>query len=97
MTPRRRGTSELVLAVAALVGAGLIWPLSHRAVAVAPIADGQPGTVSVAYDPQLLLLLLLLATAAGILAVVGTARIRRSARSVEHPGANGPPGPPARL
>ncbi len=91
MTPRRRGTSELVLAVAALVGAGLIWPLSHRAVAVAPIADGQPGTVSVAYDPQLLLLTLLLATAAGILAVVGTARIRRSARTVDQPGANRPP------
>lgn len=90
MTPRRRGTWELVLAVAALVGAGLIWPQSHRAVAVAPIAVGQPGTVSVAYDPQLLFLTLLLATVAGILTVVGTARIRRSPRTGDHPSADVP-------
>jgi hypothetical protein len=74
----RRGALELVLAGVALLGAALTWPQSHRAVPVAPIADGQPATVSVIYDPQLLLLTLLLATVAGVLAVVGTARIRRA-------------------
>ena len=50
--------------------------------AVAPIATGQPVTTSVAYDPSLLLLTLLLATAAGMLAVVGAARLRRASRSM---------------
>ncbi len=80
MTARRRGILEVVLAVAAAVGSALIWAHSHRAVAVEPIADGQPGTVSTVYDPQLLMLTLLLATAAGILAIVGVARIRRAAQ-----------------
>ncbi|HVQ97756.1 MAG TPA: hypothetical protein VMS16_02920 [Mycobacterium sp.] len=87
MTPRRRGTLELVLAAAALTCAALTWSQSHRAVAVAPIADGQPATVSVVYDPQLLLLTMLLAIVAGILAVVGTARIRRAPRAGHSPGA----------
>lgn len=47
---------------------------------VAPIADGQPFTKSVVYDPQLLLLTLLLLTSAGVLAVVGIARRRRERR-----------------
>jgi hypothetical protein len=47
-------------------------------VAVAPVIDGQPATTSVAYNPQLLLLTLLLATAAGVLAVIGGARLRRA-------------------
>ena len=51
-------------------------------VAVAPVAAGQPVTTSVAYDPPLLLLTLLLATAAGMLAVVGAARLRRVSRSM---------------
>jgi hypothetical protein len=46
-------------------------------VSVAPIADGQPSTTSVIYDPQLLLLTLVLLTTAGVLAVVGGARLRR--------------------
>lgn len=91
MTPRRRGMLELVLAGAALTGAALIWWQSHRAVAVAPIADGQPATVSVVYDPQLLLLTMLLTIVAGILAVVGTARIRRAPRGMHSPGAGGLP------
>ncbi len=44
---------------------------------VAPIADGQPSTTSLVYDPQLLLLTLVLVTIAGVLAVVGLARLRR--------------------
>ncbi|MGZ4514370.1 MAG: hypothetical protein ACXVX5_06565 [Mycobacterium sp.] len=76
-----RALVELGLACAALVGAGVGWSRSHHAVAVAPIADGQPFTTSLVYDPQLLLLTLLLLTSAGVLAVVGTARLRRERRS----------------
>ena len=90
MIPRRRGKFELVLAVTTAIGAALVWSQSHRAVAVAPIADGQPGTVSVVYDPQLLLLTLLLATAAGVLAVIGTARIRRAPRTGSKPVVEAP-------
>jgi hypothetical protein len=46
-------------------------------IAVAPVAEGQPTTMSVVYDPQQLLLTLLLATVAGIFIVVGVARMRR--------------------
>ena len=72
---------ELGLACAALVGAGVSWSRSHHTVAVAPIAEGQPFTTSLVYDPQLLLLTLLLLTCAGVLTVVGTARRRRERRS----------------
>jgi hypothetical protein len=47
-------------------------------VGVAPILDGQPPTTSLVYDPQLLLLAMLLAMIAGVLAVVGTARLWRA-------------------
>ncbi|OBH04482.1 hypothetical protein [Mycobacterium sp. E3247] len=75
-----RALLELVLACAALIGAGVSWSRSHHTVGVAPIADGQPFTTSVVYDPQLLLLTLLLLTSAGVLAVVGIARWRRDRR-----------------
>ncbi|MGD1255116.1 hypothetical protein ACKUT9_12800 [Mycobacterium seoulense] len=75
-----RALVELGLACAALVGAGVSWAHSHHTVGVAPIADGQPFTKSVVYDPQLLLLTLLLLTSAGVLAVVGIARRRRERR-----------------
>jgi hypothetical protein len=54
------------------------WTRSHHTVAVAPIAEGQPFTASMVYDPQLLLLTLVLLTSAGVLAVVGAARLRRA-------------------
>ena len=78
MIARYRALVELVLAGAALVGAGLSWSHAHRTVGVAPIADGQPSTTSMVYDPQLLLLTLVLLTSAGLLAVVGVARLRRA-------------------
>ena len=49
--------------------------------AVVPVTDGQPVTMSVVYHPQLLVLTLLLATVAGVFAVVGTVRLRRARRS----------------
>ncbi len=76
---RFRAFLELALACAAVVGCAISWSEVRSTVAVAPVADGQPVTTSVVYDPPLLLLTLLLATAAGMLAVVGVARLRRAA------------------
>ena len=71
----------LVLACAAAVGCAVSWSAVRSTVAVAPVVDGQPVTTSVVYDPQLLLLTLLLATAAGMLAVLGVARLWRARRA----------------
>jgi hypothetical protein len=68
---------ELILACAAAVGCVISWSGVRSTVSVAPVADGQPVTTSVLYDPPLLLLTLLLAAVAGILAVIGAARLRR--------------------
>lgn len=76
-----RATIELILACAALVCSGLAWSHSHHTVSVAPIAEGQPSTMSLVYDPQLLLLTLVLLTTAGVLAVIGIARLRRARTS----------------
>ncbi len=73
-----RAVVELVLAAAALVATGFSWLQTRSTIAVAPVADGQPATASVVFDPQQLVLTLLLATIAGILAVVGVTRLRRA-------------------
>jgi hypothetical protein len=78
VTARSRAVVELSLAAAAAVGCAVSWSQTRSTVPVAPVADGQPVTMSVSYDPPLLLLSLLLATVAGVLAVVGTARLRRA-------------------
>jgi hypothetical protein len=77
---RFRAGLELVLALAALAGAGVSWLHARHWVGVAPIADGQPSTSSLVYDPQQLLLAMLLLTLAGVLLVVGAARLRRTRR-----------------
>jgi hypothetical protein len=77
---RFRAFIELALACAAVLGCAVSWSGVRSTMLVAPVADGQPVTTSVVYDPQLLLLTLLLATAAGILAVVGVARLTRLRR-----------------
>jgi hypothetical protein len=77
---RFRAIVELVLACAAAVGCAISWSGVRSTVAVAPVVDGQPVTSSVVYNPSLLLLTLLLATAAGMLAVIGVARLRRTSR-----------------
>ena len=74
---RFRAFIELALACAAVIGCAISWSEVRSTVAVAPVAHGQPVTTSVVYDPQLLLLTLVLLTTAGVLAVVGLARLRR--------------------
>lgn len=80
MTPGIRGAAELVAAVAAVAGGVVGWLRVESTVAVAPVASGEPVTTSLVYDPPMLLLTLLCATTAGVLAVVGTARLRRVRR-----------------
>jgi NO-binding membrane sensor protein with MHYT domain len=75
---RYRALVELGLALAALVGAGVSWLHARHTVGIAPIADGQPPTTALVYDPPQLLLTMLLLTVAGVFAVVGVARLRRS-------------------
>ena len=81
MTTQRRASRalvELAFACAALAGAGVSWLHARHPVRVAPVAEGQPATWSLVYDPQQLLLTMLLITAAGVLTVVGIAGLRRS-------------------
>jgi hypothetical protein len=77
---RRRAFVLLVLAVIAAVGGVLSWLAAVTTVQVPPIIDGEPMTMSSSYSPPLLTLSLLLATVAGVLAVLGVARLRRAAR-----------------
>jgi hypothetical protein len=72
-----RARIELVLAVVAAAGCVLSWFAARSTVMVAPVLDGEPQTTSVMYSPPLLVLSLLLATLAGVLAVLGVARLRR--------------------
>lgn len=76
--PRVRAAGELGLAGAAVLGCAQSWLQVRSTVLVAPVTDGEPVTSSVRYDPQQLLLTLLLAATAGVLAVVGSARLRRA-------------------
>lgn len=78
MIARYRAVLELGVALAALAGVGVSWSHARRVVDVAPITDGQPSTTSLVYDPQLLLLAMLLAMIAGVLAVLGAARLWRA-------------------
>lgn len=81
--PVVRACVELTLAGAAVVGCAVSWLHVRYLVLVAPVLDGEPATTSVAHHPRTLLLALLLATAAGVLAVTGTARLRRARRRSE--------------
>jgi hypothetical protein len=74
---KRRALIELLLAVAAAAGSVWSWLASQWPVTVAPILAGEPQTTSVTYSPPLVFLTLLLATIAGVLAVLGIARLRR--------------------
>lgn len=78
---RFRAVVELLLACAAVAGCAASWSAVRTTVEVAPVLKDQPVTTSVVYDPSMLLLTLLLATVAGMLAVVGIARLRRTGRA----------------
>lgn len=68
---------QFVLALACAVGAAVCWGRISGVVDVAPVTDGQPATVSVVYDPPMLLAVWVLCTAAGVLLVLALAGVRR--------------------
>ena len=70
---------QLLAAIAAVAGAALCWSQVKTLVDVAPVTDGQPATVSVVYDPPMMVLTLALVTVAGVLGVLGVAGLRRAA------------------
>ena len=72
-----RARVELALAVVAVAGSVLSWLAASSTVIVAPVLEGEPKTSSVEYSAPLLVLSLLLATVAGVLLVLGVARLRR--------------------
>lgn len=74
----RHAVVELALAVTAAAGSVASWMMAQSTVTVPPIADGEPTTQSVAYYPPLVVLALALGTIAGVLTVVGIARLKRS-------------------
>jgi hypothetical protein len=80
-----RAVVELATAGVAVLGCAISLSGVRSTVAAGPVADGQPVTTSVVYDPPLLLLALLLAAAAGVLGVAGIAGLRRARRSHASP------------
>ena len=80
MTAPVRHVAQVVLAVAAAAGAALSWAQVRSLVDVAPVTEGQSATVSMVYDPPMMVLTLVLATTTGVLAVLGIAGLRRGNR-----------------
>ncbi|WP_019971901.1 hypothetical protein [Mycobacterium sp. 141] len=72
-----RAVVELLVAVAAAAGCVVSWLAAGTTVDVAPILPDEPSTTSVVHSAPLLVLALLLAIVAGVLAVLGIARLRR--------------------
>lgn len=72
-----RPVIHLILAVAAAAAALLCWSQVTTLVDIAPVADGQPASVSVVYNPPLMLLTWVLAVTAGLLAVIGISALLR--------------------
>lgn len=79
-----RHVLQLVLAAVAGGFALRAWLGVTSLVDVAPVTEGQPATVSVVYDPPLMVLALVLGTAAGVLAVLGVAGLVRRRRLVQY-------------
>ncbi|WKG04474.1 hypothetical protein [Mycolicibacterium sp. HK-90] len=74
---RRRAVLQLVVAAVAAVGCVLSWIASSTTIEVAPVLEGEPPTTAISYSAPLLVLSLALAGLAGVLIVLGMARLRR--------------------
>lgn len=74
---------QLGAAALAAVGAVLAWLAVRSVVDVPPVAEGQPATVSVVYDPPLMVLTWVLGTTAGVLAVLGVSGLRRDRQPLD--------------
>ncbi|STZ89057.1 putative transmembrane protein [Mycolicibacterium fortuitum] len=74
---KRRAVLELAVAVVAAVGCVLSWIAAATPIEVAPVLEGEPATTAISYSSPLLVLALALAGLAGVLAVLGIARLRR--------------------
>ncbi|MGV9798303.1 hypothetical protein ACWDTP_09605 [Mycobacterium sp. NPDC003449] len=72
-----RGLLDIAAGVVAAVGCLLSWLAASSTIDVAPVLPGEPATTSVVYSGPLLALAFVLATAAGVLLVLGIARLRR--------------------
>jgi hypothetical protein len=77
VSERMRATVELVLAAVAAIGSVVSWLAARATVAVAPVLPTEPAKTSVVHAPTMIALAFLLATVAGVLAVIGIARLRR--------------------
>ncbi|MBX9919635.1 MAG: hypothetical protein K2Y33_07420 [Mycolicibacterium frederiksbergense] len=86
---RRTALVQLVVAALALAGAVTSWLAAGSREQVPPIMDGQPTLSTVVYSPPLIVLALFLLTAAGVLAVQGISRLRRSRPPVGQPTSTG--------
>ncbi|MGK2882945.1 MAG: hypothetical protein ACSLE6_19900 [Mycobacterium sp.] len=80
MTRRGRTIAVLTLAGLAAVGCVVSWLQVRTPVDVAPIAEGQAPTTSMAYSGSWITLALFLATVAGVCVVIGVARLRDGRR-----------------
>lgn len=74
---KRRALLELAVAAVAAVGCVLSWLAASSTLEVAPVLDGEPPTTAISYSAPLLVLALGLAGLAGVLIVLGIARLRR--------------------
>jgi hypothetical protein len=74
---KSRATIELVLAAVAAVGCVISWLAARSVEMAAPVIATEPSMPTVTYDPSLIVLAVTLATIAGVLGVLGGARLRR--------------------
>ena len=72
---------QLILAALALAGGVMTGMQARGVVFVSPVADGQPSTTSVTFDPPLMMLTWGLVTASGVLTVLGVAGLVRARRA----------------
>jgi hypothetical protein len=77
VTGRTRAIVELGVAAAAAIGTVWCWLAARAAVVTAPVLPTEPSKISMVYSPSMIALAFLLAMVAGVLAVIGIARLRR--------------------